>query len=510
MERMKTLSGLVAWLCLGLAPLAAADTCGRLATLKLPQGSITLAQPVAAGAFVPPAGGGPNGAGAFKALPALCRVAAILRPSLDSDIKIEVWLPVSGWNGNLQSVGNGAWAGTISYPAMATALADGYATASTDTGHSGNNADFILGHPEKVADFVYRAVHEMTVAAKALTQAYYGKPVQFAYWNGCSTGGKQALSEAQRFPDDYDGILAGAAAINTTHLQGMQTWVAAEAHKDEAAYIPPDKYSLLHNAVLETCDALDGVKDGVLEDPTRCHFDPQVLACRNGDAPTCLTAPQVKLARKIYAGPKDAQGRALFDGLLPGSEMGWASLAGPKAMSLAVETYQYLVFKDPRWDFRTFDAAKDIARADKDIGESINSTDPNLKPFFAEHGGHSGKLLMYHGWADPGITPLNSVTYYKSVVDTVGGSKQASDSIRLFMIPGMGHCRGGDGTDTFGGIAALAAWVEKGKAPERIEASHATKGVIDKARPLCPYPQTAVYKGTGDTNDSANFVCRAR
>jgi feruloyl esterase len=217
----------------------------------------------------------------------------------------------------------------------------------------------------------------------------------------------------------------------------------------------------------------------------------------------------VELARKIYAGPKDAQGRALFPGLLPGSEMGWASLAGPKAMSLAVETYQYLVFKDPQWDFRAFDAAKDIARGDKEIG-AINSTDPNLKPFFAGHGGHSGKLLMYHGWADPGITPLNSVSYYKTVVDTVGAPKQASDSIRLFMIPGMGHCRGGDGTDTFGGIAALAAWVEKGKAPERIEASHATKGVIDKTRPLCPYPQTAVYKGTGDTNDSANFVCQAK
>ncbi len=294
---MKTLFGLVAWLCLGLAPLAAADTCDRLTTLKLPQGSITLAQPVAPGAFVPPGGGGPNGAAAFKALPAFCRIAAILKPSPDSDIKIEVWLPASVWNGNLQSVGNGAWAGTISYPAMATALADGYATASTDTGHSGNNADFILGHPEKVADFVYRAVHEMTVAAKAVTQVFYGKPAQYAYWNGCSTGGKQALTEAQRYPADYDGILAGAAAINTTRLQGMQTWVAVETHKDEAAYIPPDKYSLLHNAVLEACDALDGVKDGVLEDPTGCHFDPQMLACKNGDAPSCLTAPQIELAR---------------------------------------------------------------------------------------------------------------------------------------------------------------------------------------------------------------------
>ena len=209
------------------------------------------------------------------------------------------------------------------------------------------------------------------------------------------------------------------------------------------------------------------------------------------------------MARKLYAGPTDAQGHQLAHGLEPGSEMGWNTLVGPKPMSLAVETYQYLVFKNPDWDFRTIDVQKDFAQADKEIRALMNSTEPNLKPFFAH-----GKLLMYHGWADPGIPPRNSVDYYKNVVATVG-AKQAADSIRLFMIPGMGHCRGGDGTDTFGGIAALSAWVEKGQAPERIEASHSSKGMIDKTRPLCSYPQTAVYTGSGESNDAANFVCKA-
>src|SRR6266404_4179071 len=250
----------------------AATPCENLASLKLPETTITAAQSIAAGAFQPPAGSGPRGGAgpgaAFKDLPAFCRVAATLKPSGDSDIKVEVWLPVSGWNGRLQSVGNGAWAGTISYPAMAAALTAGYTTASTDTGHTGNNADFIPGHPEKVIDFSYRAVHEMTVAAKAIISAHYGNGPQFSYWNGCSTGGRQALTTAQRFPLDYDGILAGAPANYTTRLQGAQVWSAQAVHKDEAGYIPPAKYPAIHHAVLQQCDALDGVKDGVLENPT--------------------------------------------------------------------------------------------------------------------------------------------------------------------------------------------------------------------------------------------------
>src|SRR5438132_2173638 len=268
----------------------------------------------------------------------VCRVAATLRPAPDSEIKIEVWMPESGWNGKLQSVGNGAWAGTISYPAMTSAVKAGYAAASTDTGHTGNNPAFIPGHPEKVIDFGYRAVHEMTVAAKSIIKTYYGNGPKLSYWNGCSTGGRQALTEARRYPNDYDGILAGAPAINASHLQGAQVWSAQAVHKDEASYIPPAKYSAIHNAVLRQCDALDGVKDGVLENPTQCKFDPKVLLCKEGDAPSCLTAPQVEAARRLYEGPRN-----VFPGLEPGSELGWSMLSGPKPMSLAAELYKYLV-----------------------------------------------------------------------------------------------------------------------------------------------------------------------
>jgi feruloyl esterase len=491
---------------LAAAPgLHAAAPCENLTSLALPHAAVTLVQSVAAGQFSPPAPAGPARGAAFKNLPAFCRVAASLRPVEDSEIKIEVWLPASGWNGKLEALGNGAWAGSISYAAMATSLAAGYAAASTDTGHSGNNPGFIMSHPEKVTDFAWRAVHEMTAASKAISAAYYGNAPQRSYFNGCSTGGRQALTEAQRFPNDYDGIVAGAPAYYTTRLQGGQIWAAQAVHKDEAAYIPPDKYALLHQAVLQACDALDGVKDGVLEDPTRCHFDPAALACKNGGGPDCLTPQQVEAARKIYSGPANPRtAQNIFPGLEPGSELGWATLTGPKPMSLAVEVYQYLVFRNPAWNYLDFDPA-DIDTAQKAIGGTFDAVDANLKPLFS----HGGKLLLYHGWADPGIPPRSTVNYYKRVVDTLGGAAKANGSIRLFMVPGMGHCRGGDGTDTFDPVAPLDQWVTNGKAPDLIPASHLTKGVADKTRPLCPYPEVAKYKGSGDTNTAANFTCQA-
>jgi feruloyl esterase len=475
---------------------AAATSCESLAKLALPHASVTLAQAVPAGQLTLPAGAMPSFPGFpppnFGNLPAICRVAATLKPTSDSDIKIEVWMPASSWNGKLEVVGNGAWAGNIGYRDLASAVTAGYAAASTDTGHTETTAVFVVGHPEKLIDFAYRAVHEMTLASKAITAAYYSKAPTRAYFNGCSTGGRQALTEAQRYPDDYDGIVAGAAANYPTHLQGAQVWTTEITNQGDG-YIPPAKYQLIHKAVLEVCDALDGVKDRVLEDPRRCHFDPQALLCKGSDAETCLTAAQVEVARKIYAGP----GASLFPGLERGSEIGWATLSGPKPMALAAETYQYLVFQDPNWDYLKFDAARDIAIADKEIGPVMNAIDPNLKPFFK----HGGKLLMYHGWADPGIAPENSVNYFTSVED--------KRSIRLFMVPGMGHCAGGDGTDDFDKIGTLATWVESNKAPDHIPAAHKTKGVVDRTRPLCPYPQTAHYKGSGSTDDATNFVCAA-
>jgi feruloyl esterase len=476
--------------------ISAAASCENLASLSLPHTTITLTEPVAAGEFRPPA---------FKKLPAFCRVAATLKPTTDSDIKIEVWMPQSGWNGKLQSVGNGAWAGTIGYQALATALGAGYATASTDTGHQGNNADFILGHPEKLIDFGFRSVHEMTVAAKAIVAAYYSSGPKFSYWNGCSTGGRQAMAEVQRFPADYDGVVAGDPVGYSTHIQGAQLWLWQIFHKDQADNIPPEKYALIHNAVLEACDALDGVKDGVLEDPTRCHFDPEVLACKHGDAPTCLTAAQVKTAQRSYAGPMNSRtSQQIYPGRERGSELGWGTHSGPQPSSYAADLYRFIVFKDPAWDYRSFDLDKDVAFADKTASDAMNSIDPNLKRFF-ERG---GKLIQYHGWNDPGVAPQGSVNYYNSVADAMGGAGKIKDSYRLFMVPGMGHCRGG-GTDTFDMVTPLDHWVEKGQAPAQIVASRVTNGSVDRTRPLCPYPQVASYKGRGSTDDAQNFSCKA-
>ncbi len=488
-----------------------AATCEGLASLALPQTTVTLAATVAAGGFTPP-GGSQNpapGDVAYKDIPGFCRVTATLKPSNDSDIKIEVWLPAaSAWNGKFMAVGNGGWAGTISYSAMAQALSRGYATSSTDTGHAGTGADasFALGHAEKLVDFGYRAVHEMTVKSKAIASAYYDQSPKFSYWNGCSTGGRQGLKEAQRFPDDYDGIVAGAPANNWTNLMTQLIAVAQAVHKDEASYIPPNKYPLIHNAVLEACDAADGVKDGLLDNPTRCKFDPKILACKGEDGPQCLSAAQVEAVRKIYApvtNPRTKQ--ELHGGFLPGSELLWGAVAGPQVFPIPVSYFKYVVFKNPDWNYLTLNFDSDIALANQIDGGAINTLDPNLKAFF----GHGGKLLQYHGWSDHNISPLDSVTYRKSVVDAVGSNK-VDDSYRLFMIPGMAHCRGGEGPDRFDAVSALEQWVEKGKAPESIIASRYKGEKADLTRPLCPYPQVAVYKGSGSADEAVNFTCKAK
>lgn len=478
--------------------------CESLGSFGMKGGKVTTAETVASGAFQQPGGrAGGRGNAAFANLPSFCRVAATLTPTSDSEIKIEVWMPVASWNGSLESVGNGAWAGSIGYAAMATALAAGYATTSTDTGHTGGSVTFVIDHPEKLNDFAYRAVHEMTIAAKAIAGGFYGQSPKHSYFNGCSTGGRQALTEAQRYPNDYDGIIAGDPDVVASRVHAAQLYAAQVAHSSDASYIPPAKYAALHDAALQACDALDGVKDRVIEDPTRCHFDPKVLECKGADEPTCLTAAQVDTAKKTYTGTRADKG-ALW-GLEPGSEAGWASLSGPQPLGIALDTYQYLVFKDPKWDYHTLNPEKDVPAAEKAIGSLMDSGDPNLRPFFS----HGGKLVMYHGWADPGIPPMFSVEYYKNVEEKAGGAKKSESSVRLFMVPGMGHCAGGDGTSTFNAMAALSDWVEQGKAPAQIPASHATRGQTDRTRPLCPYPQTAVYKGSGSTDDAANFSCKA-
>jgi feruloyl esterase len=483
-------------------------SCEMLKGLKLPNTTITLAEAVEAGKLTLPGSGALPAppAAVLAGLPALCRVAATLAPSSDSDIKVEVWLPASGWNGKLEAVGNGGWAGSINYPSLIAALRRGYATASTDTGHSGSGADgsFALNHPEKLVDFAWRAVHEMTLAATAIVTEFYGAPPKFSYWNGCSSGGKQGLTEAQRFPSDYDGIVAGAPANYWTHLMASGVWIGQATLKDPSAYIPKEMYGVIHRAALDACDAADGVRDGVIDHPVQCIFDPGALACKPGETTACLTPMQIAAARKIYGGPKNPRtGEAIFPGLEPGSELGWGAMAGgPQSFPITNDHFRYVVFRDPAWDFRSLDFDRDLALADRIDEGSLNATDPDLRPYFGRH----GKLLLYHGWADNLIAPRNTINYYERVLAAAGPN--AAESIRLFMVPGMGHCGGGDGPNSFDAVAAAEEWVEHGNAPNRILASHLTKGVADRTRPLCPYPQTARYSGTGSTDEAANFACR--
>ena len=466
---------------------AANVSCESLASLKLPDTTITLAQTVAR-----------------ADLPSFCRVAATLKPSTDSDIHIEVWLPASNWNGKLEAVGNGGWNGNVATDALAAGIRRGYAVASTDTGHEGG-AGVWMQHPEKLVDFGYRAVHEMTVKAKTIINTYYGSEVKLSYWNGCSAGGRQGIKAAQKYPNDFDGIVAGAPAVNTTGRAAFSVWIAQNQHKEESSYIPQSKYGMIHDAVLQACDALDGVKDRVIENPRQCKFDPKVLQCSAGDGGSCLTSPQVQTARIMYAALVNPRTKKeIFPGLEYGSEMGWSTFGGPQPFGIGTGMYQYMVFKDSNWDYKTMNFDSDIERTAQIEKGDVNALDPNLKAFFT----HGGKMIHYHGWADQQIPSGSSVEYYQSVLDTMGGIGKVKDNYRLFMVPGMGHCGGGDGPTSFDMLSALEQWVEKGKAPDQISAAHLANGQPDRTRILCPYPQVAMYKGTGDTNDAANFVCK--
>jgi feruloyl esterase len=490
-----------------LASPASAATCESLRSLSLPNVTVTQAVVVGAGQFSPPGPGGAVVPAAAK-LPGFCRVAATMTPTRDSDIKIEVWMPGQDWNGKFLGVGNGGWAGSINYPVMADALGRGYAVASTDTGHSGNagDASFALGHPEKLIDFGYRAVHEMTAAAKAFVRAFYDAAPSFSYWNGCSTGGKQGLTEAQRFPADYDGIIAGAPANNWTRLMTGLLWAGRATLSDPESRIPAEKFAVLNRASLHACDAQDGVADGVIENPRSCRFDPQVVKCKEGDGADCLTAAQVDAAKKIYGPATNPRtGEELFPGLPPGSEPGWGPAAGgPAPFPIPDSHFKYVVFEDPKWDFRTLDFDRDVARAEHVDNGTLTAISPDLNAFIKR----GGRLLLYHGWNDQLISAQNSVNYYESVRSTVGAAL-TDTAVRLFMAPGMTHCSGGPGPNQADWLAALEQWVERGDAPTRIIASRSANGVVDRTRPLCAYPQVAQYSGQGSTDDAANFSCVA-
>jgi feruloyl esterase len=368
-----------------------------------------------------------------------------------------------------------------------------------------SDGSFALGHPEKVVDLGYRAVHEMTVVAKALIAAFYGDGPKFSYWNGCSQGGRQGLREAQQYPADYDGVIAGAAAANQPNHYSGSLWVASATLKDPASFIPREKFPLINRAVLAACDARDGVADGVLEDPRRCDFDPKSLSCTDATGESCLTPGQVNAVRQIYAPAKNPRtGEEIWPGLMRGSELGWpAQAGGPAPIRFATDFFKYLVFDNPNWDWRSFDFDRDVATATAKVGAIVTTMNPDLEAFRSR----GGKLIMYHGWSDQLIAPENSVKYYATVVDRFG-RERADQFVRLFMAPGVAHCRGGSGPDTFDAVGALERWVENGTAPNSIIASRVVNGKVDRTRPLCSYPQVAVYKGSGSTDDAANFECR--
>lgn len=490
------------------APVFALD-CEGLAGLKLPDGKITLAVSVPVGELT---GLTPK---PLENLPAFCRVAATLTPTSDSDIRIEVWMPVEGWNGKCEGTGNGGYAGKIAYGSLATGVREGYAVANTDLGTSPTESEYstvLIGHPEKWADWGWRGTHEMTVAAKEIVAAYYGRTAERSYYVGCSTGGEQGLMEAQRFPDDYDGVIAGAPANDRTHLHMQFIWDLAAASETPGSYIPKEKLKLIDQAVLEACAREKTVAtDGFLADPAACHWDPKEIECTAGDGPDCLTAAQVETARKLYDGPRNpATHAAIYPGWTRGSELDWDSMIPIGKEPRYDSLFKWVFGSD--WDWRTFDFNRSVKEVDAKLAATSNAVNPDLSVFKA----HGHKLIVFHGWADVIVPSLGSVEYYESVEkaqardaarDHRSPLKETQTFDRLFMVPGMGHCGGGPGLTGIDPLDALEEWVEQGTAPEEIVAKRTVKGVTEMSRPVCAYPAEARYMGHGDTNDAGNFVC---
>ncbi len=493
----------------GFAPGATGTSCSSLVALTLPHVNVLSAVDTPAGPFTPP--GAPPSL-IPPILPAFCRVVAVSTPTADSTINFEVWIPPAGtWNGKFQGVGNGAFEGAIGYAAMATALGRGYATASTDTGHTGGDLKFGEGHPEKIVDWAYRSIHEMTGAAKAIVGSYAGQFPARSYFTGCATGGHQALSEAQRFPADYDGIVAGNPAADRTNEILYYLWAWMATHTGEAiTVVPPAKLRLITKAAVAACDAVDGVADGVIDDPRRCRFDPAMLLCRDAGEAACLTRQELDAVKKVYGGLRNPRtGTLIFPGWPLGSEAygerageGWRGSVLDLPEPRRVDFFRYFVFNDPRWNWRSIDWDRDVAYTNARMG-FINATGHDLSAFRAR----GGKLLMYTGWVDPILPAEDVLHYYDEVVKTSGRLENTAEFFRLFMAPGMGHCNGGPGPNVFDALGPLEQWVERGVAPETILASHVTNGVTDRTRPLCAYPLVARWKGTGSTDDAANFVC---
>jgi feruloyl esterase len=460
-------------------------------------------------------------ADAADRIPAHCRIDGHA-DSPGNTVNFRLGLPVT-WNGKFYFQGVGGLAGTIG--SLNTGLARGYASASTDTGHVASDSTWFHNRAKEI-DYGYRGTHVATVATKALTAAVYARPPQQAYFNGCSNGGRQALMEVQRYPEDFTGIIAGDPAMGTPMQVGR---ALVYQHMLAAAdnYLPAEKVELLSKATLAACDAVDGLADGLITDPRRCTFQPQSLKCAGADGPACLTPGQVETVSRIYAPLKLANGDTYTPGLPIGHEgdrTGWRDwISGPVAPtpqkdgSLAYSTTDLpigyrlsdqnmrllaLDEDEPGFSWRTVRFPADLPRL-RTMTQILSPLDPDLRPYKSR----GGKLIMYHGWADPAISAYGTLDYHEKVVKAVGGAREADAFLRTYLVPGMHHCSGGPGPNSFDMLPALEDWVERGVAPARIVASRATDGKVVRTRPLCPHPQVARYAGNGDVNDEANFRC---
>jgi feruloyl esterase len=479
----------------GAAASAHALECEALAGLQLADTQIT-------GAAVVPAGptdfggdepGQPPNIAATE-LPSYCRVSATVAPA----INFEVWMPVEGWNGRFQGIGNHRFAGTIPQADMAMEMARGYAVAGTDTGHSGNGTDW-MSDRGMLEDYGFRGIHEMTVRSKEIVNAYYGTPISYSYFNGCSTGGKQALTEVQRYPDDYDGVLAGDPNNSQSGNRAQYVWNAQVTFSRPETTIPAEKLPTLHAAVMEACDGLDGLTDGVLANPMQCEFDPATLVCAAGQDPAqCFSVEQAEAIQKIYDGPSNPRtGEPVYGGFAHGSELRWGSfVAGPELFPTATVFFGKIVFDDPDWDHRTFDFDTGMATVHESAASIVDAVETDLTPYLES----GGKLLQYQGWIDVNHTPTQAVRYYDAVTERMGAEDTAT-FYRLFVEPGGTGCGA-----TFDPLPPLVRWVEEGVAPDEIAAvSNGTGSTAGVDRPICAYP--GVARWTGSDGGEGEFVC---
>jgi feruloyl esterase len=480
------------------------QACLKLKTNFQLQGATVDSAAYVAADFVPPGLAAPVGQ-------PFCRLQLTSKPSADSDIKSEIWMPtLASWNGRFLAVGGGGNSGSIQYAAMSSGLTNGYATLSTDNGHVGGGQEWAIGHPEKVIDFGHRAQAVTAVAGKALTQAFYEEPARKSYWLGCSQGGGKGMMQSQRYPENFDGIVAGAPVFDWVGSQFAAPWVALKGMRDVTQFVPRAKLAAIHTAVLAACDGHDGLADGLIQQPQRCNFNPAVMACPAGtDSNTCLTPGQVTAMQRYYSPVTRPDGSQIYAAFAPGSEGNsvWLGASAPNGNWSGF--WPNIVYENPAYSIvasLNVDTDVDYNFAKTKLGANYDAVSTDLDKFKARN----GKLLIWHGYNDSSVTPHHTRDYVEAVT-TRYGTSQSAEFLRAYFAPGVNHCGGGEGPepDQMNLLATMVEWVEKGVAPTSVMASHRMGGVVDRTMPLCPYPQVARYKGSGDVRQGTNFVCGA-